>query len=148
MCASPGSGEYCQADRPRHPVNCQQDAARSCQGVKRRLPTEAEWEYAARGMGKAEDPWRDSPPGSQLCWSGVPTLWHGGPWRDLPSEELSKDAAWHVQRQRGSRAGVGCRNGVPPVRISNREKRDRHPNGRRMTVPSLHPSFLDAASSM
>jgi formylglycine-generating enzyme required for sulfatase activity len=62
-----------KADRQDYPVNCVtwEQARDYCKAQQKRLPSEEEWEYAARG-GKTQHkyPWGDTPPGAQLCWDG------------------------------------------------------------------------------
>lgn len=66
--------EYCnrdRVDRADHPVNCVDwhQAAAYCAWVKKRLPSEVEWEWAARnGREGTTFPWGEQPPASQLCW--------------------------------------------------------------------------------
>jgi formylglycine-generating enzyme required for sulfatase activity len=60
-------GPLCNAnkkDRQRHPVNCIDWAQASayCTWVNGRLPSEAEWELAARGDDARTYPWGDEPP--------------------------------------------------------------------------------------
>lgn len=66
-CTPPATGRFCTGADPslgRHPINCVtwKQAAAYCRHVKKRLPTEAEWERAARGTDARRFVWGKSWP--------------------------------------------------------------------------------------
>lgn len=65
-----------RADRTKHPMNCidQSLAQTYCRWLKKRLPTEWEWEWAARGQTRGTAfPWGNEAPDAQLCWKQAGT---------------------------------------------------------------------------
>jgi len=74
-CIESAEGGFCNrgvAGREKHPVNCVTwpNAEAYCKAYGKRLPTEEEWEYAARGTDGRLFPWGDKDPSDQLlCWN-------------------------------------------------------------------------------
>lgn len=75
-CNHPEPADECNwgvSERRRHPMNCitHQQAERYCTWSGKRLPSDAEWQWAASGHGRGNPfPWGIADPDDQLCWSG------------------------------------------------------------------------------
>ena len=74
-CSTPRIDAGCNwgvGGREQHPINCVNwnQARAYCRSLGGDLPTEAQWEYAARGMDGRLYPWgNDAPTYLQACWS-------------------------------------------------------------------------------
>lgn len=62
-----------QPGRKSHPVNCVSwhEAETYCRDLGKRLPSEQEWEWAARGQRRGSTyPWGEAAPARRACWDG------------------------------------------------------------------------------
>lgn len=69
-CGAPNGCNWGKPELAQHPVNCVNwhDATDYCAWSGKRLPTEEEWEFAAKGRAGRKYPWGEAEPERQLCW--------------------------------------------------------------------------------
>jgi len=104
--------EFCNArhsDSEKHPVNCVdwKSARAHCAGLGRRLPSEWEWLWAARGREEQRTfPWGEAPPSCERVVMGSEGLGSGG---------CGKQRSWPVGSKRAGDSRDGLRDMVGNV---------------------------------
>ncbi len=104
--------EHCNFGVPgrgSHPMNCVDwsQSVSYCAAQNKRLPTEQEWEWAARGGAEARRyPWGNEPRDSHVCGLGTPEKTGTCPVGSIPSEDAPggiHDLAWNVEEWTATR---------------------------------------------
>lgn len=86
---------YTYKNREEHPLTCVtwMDAKNYCAFVGARLPSKAEWIYAATGGRDIAYPWGDEKPAQGVCWSGAITNSVVGLTKTCPVGYANKDVS-------------------------------------------------------
>ena len=82
-CKKPNTGTYCnwgKTGRNDHPINCVNwyDANSYCKWINGNLPTEAQWEYAARGKNSRKYPWGNNLDEHYANYGGISYIFGSG----------------------------------------------------------------------
>jgi formylglycine-generating enzyme required for sulfatase activity len=150
-CMAAGTGAGCNGNDPgrsTHPINCVRwfEAEAYCRALGRRLPTEAEWEYAARGPEGRRYPWGSEAPGDQACWRQPSTCAAGTHpagdsafgLSDLAGNVAEWTADWH-----GAYANTGTIQDNPRGALSGTERVTR---GGNWATTGSFPNALETTS--
>jgi formylglycine-generating enzyme required for sulfatase activity len=104
--------------RAKHPINCVTwgQAQKYCAGQNKRLPSEAEWEYAARGPDGRKYPWGDEEPTATLLNACDKRCAEWGKKAGVKVEQMfTADDGWAATAPVGSFPKGASRYGVDDV---------------------------------